>query len=46
MKLLIPFIVVLNYLTEDPVLPRQRSPPKRMDDGAVLHLFSDPVSFF
>ena len=33
-------------LTGEPVLPRQRCPPRRLDDGAEPHLFRDPQSLF
>ena len=33
-------------LTFDPVLPRQRRPPKRIDSGSASHVFSDPKSYF
>ena len=33
-------------LTSDPVLPRYRRPPHRIDDGEAPVLFSDPKSYF
>ena len=33
-------------LTEKPVLPRQRRPPKRIDNGAAPHSFSNPESLY
>ena len=33
-------------LTEDPVLPRQRHIPRRVDDGAPNHHFQTPEDFF
>ncbi len=33
-------------LTEEPVLPRQRHPPKRIDNGSSPHNFKDPKSLF
>ena len=33
-------------LTDDPVMPRQRRPPRRIDDGATPHSFKDPKSLF
>ena len=32
-------------LTLDPVLPRRRRPPKRIDSGSASHIFSDPKSY-
>ena len=33
-------------LTADPVLPRQRRPPRRIDDGSAPYTFPNPKTFF
>ena len=33
-------------VTTEPVLPRQRRPPKRIDDGTSPHTFSAPKDYF
>ena len=32
--------------TDEPTLPRQRRPPRRIDDGAPAHVFDSPKSYF
>ena len=40
--------VVINskMVTAEPVLPRQRRPPKRINDGTSPHTFSTPKDYF
>ena len=33
-------------ITDDPTLPRQRRPPRRIDGGASPHVFDSPKSYF
>lgn len=35
-----------HELTKEPVLPRQRQIPRRVDDGAPNHHFQSPEDFF
>ena len=32
--------------TDDPVLPRYRRPPRRLDDGSAPHLFTSPEEYY
>ena len=39
-------VIDSKKVTAEPVLPRQRRPPKRIDDGTSPHTFSTPKDYF
>ena len=39
-------VIDSKMVTAEPVLPRQRRPPKRIDDGTSPHTFSTPKDYF
>ena len=39
-------VLEARKLTGEPMLPRQRRIPRKVDDGAPNHLFESPEDFF
>ena len=35
-----------EYNIDEPVLPRYRRPPRRLDDGVALHIFDTPQDYY